>query len=120
MKRLILVTLIATSSTALFSFRQVSEVTVLSEKMDIFYFKVSKAFVGATVVVYSADDSLIFTSKVLHRKVIIDFYLKAAGVFTIKVKKDNKEEVFTYVKEDGFQLQPIDTSMIDSSVSIFQ
>lgn len=73
-------------------------IEVLSTKRDIFYFKSTEDFTGATIEVYSFG-KLIFTDQVVHRKTLIDFYFEKPGVYTIKIIKGSRVEEFTYQKQ---------------------
>lgn len=94
-----------------------SPIKVRSTKLDIFYFKVDKAFIGAVVNVYSPAGDLILSNPIRHHKVIIDFYVEEPGEYTIKIRKDGVEEVFTYIKKDRsplvpFGIEPLEITMV--------
>jgi len=72
-------------------------IEVLSIKRDIFYFKSTEDFTGATIEVYSFG-KLIFTDTLVHRKTLIDFYFEKPGEYTIKIIKGSKVEEFNYQK----------------------
>jgi len=76
-----------------------ASIKVLSVKSDIFYFKVDKELIGATIEVYNAKGELLITDAVRHQKTIVDFYNEAPGNFTIKIKKGEMEEEFLYIKD---------------------
>jgi hypothetical protein len=76
-------------------------VSVISISSDIFYFKVDKSFIGASVMVYSPTGQVILNEKVNHHKAIIDFYEEQAGKYTIVVKKDAEAVDFVYEKYDS-------------------
>ena len=99
MKKFTLVVLMLVASVGTWACPTHTPVCVISVKSDIFYFKVSKTFIGATVEIYSKEGERIRTETVLHHKTIIDFYLENPGVYTIKIKKDNLEHNFSYVKD---------------------
>jgi len=73
-------------------------VSVLSRKMDIFYFKVCKDFIGARIEIYSPDGELLVADEITHPKALVDFYFEKPGDYTIKFVKDDEEESFTYSK----------------------
>jgi hypothetical protein len=75
-----------------------SRIEVLSIKRDIFYFKATEDFTGATIEVYAAD-TLIFTNPLAHRKTLLDFYFEKPGTYTIKITKGSTVEEFTYQKQ---------------------
>ncbi|HEY9005900.1 hypothetical protein [Ohtaekwangia sp.] len=74
------------------------KISVLSKKRDIFYFKVSHEFIGATVQVFSADGQLLMTEEITRHKALIDFYYEKAGEYTIRIIKDNTEKNFNFSK----------------------
>ncbi|HEY9049047.1 MAG TPA: hypothetical protein VIN08_24270 [Ohtaekwangia sp.] len=74
------------------------KISILSKKRDIFYFKVSNEFIGATVQVYSEDGQLLMTEKITHHKALIDFYYEKAGEYKIKIVKDSAEQNFNFTK----------------------
>ena len=120
MKNLITAALILIATSGLIASPKSEPVSVLSVKRDIFYFKVEKSFIGATIEVYANDGQLILTETVIRRKAIVDFYLENPGTYTIKLKKDDKEASFTYEKKDTSKLVPIELESITASVSIAQ
>ena len=75
-------------------------VSVISMNSNIFYFKVDKSFIGATVEVYGAEGELKLSSKISHHKAIIDFYEENAGKYKIVLKKDGNTLDFEYEKLD--------------------
>jgi hypothetical protein len=82
-------------------------VRVLSARMSVVYFKVDKDFIGASVEVYSEKGELILSQDVTHRKALIDFYYETPGIYTIKIKKGDREEVFNYIKGDPAPVAPV-------------
>ena len=71
-----------------------SLVSVLSIKREIFYFKVTKALLGGTVEVYDTHGAIVLTEKVIKRKMIVDFFHREPGTYTIKIVKGDYIEVF--------------------------
>ena len=69
-------------------------VFVISVQREVFYFKVDKEFLGATIEVYDTQGVLLVTEKVIKRKMIIDFFQRAPGLYTIKIAKGNTVEEF--------------------------
>src|SRR6478609_4425208 len=90
-------------------------VVVLSTSHDIFYFKICKTMIGGTVEVYSPEGKVVGTQNLDDRKLIIDFFDMAPGDYTIKVKKENTEETFTYHK-DGYQMVIKESSTVASKL----
>lgn len=122
MKKLILlffVTLILITTSALCAHKS-PPVTVLSTKSDIFYFKVDKTFLGAVVEVYTQDGEKIFAEIVVNRTAIVDFKLGNPGTYTIRLKKDGKEENFNYIKIDSSDRMRVTTASISSHGSMIK
>jgi hypothetical protein len=88
-------------------------IQVLSTKMDIFYFKASKALVGADIHVYSDKGEKIISSVIVHRRTIVDFYHEEAGHYIIEVTKDGQSQRFTFCKTNPSPLIPIDSISTD-------
>jgi hypothetical protein len=78
-----------------------SPVHVVSSRMDVFYFKVDKEFIGAELEIYSQDGVKLFTQTVDHRKVLVDFYFENAGKFVILIKKGDFHAEFNFVKAES-------------------
>ena len=68
--------------------------------MGVFYFKVDKVFLGADLEIYSQDGKKLFTQKVEHRKVLIDFYYEDPAKFIILIKKGDLLEEFQFIKDN--------------------
>lgn len=93
------------------------DVAVLSAKRDIFYFKVAPELIGARVDVYSASGKLLATSRISHRRAIIDFYFEDAGTYSIRITKDDLVLNFDYMKANP---SPIKEGVFEHCVSITQ
>ena len=93
-------------------------VSVISTMNDVFYFKIDKEFVGASVEVYNAKDELIIAKVIPDRRSIIDFYYQDPGKYTIKIKKGEKEEKFVYMKATESPFIEIAPEAIDKSILI--
>jgi len=104
MKKILLILIIVQAATGSYAKCKNAPVSILSTKRDVFYFKVDKILLGATIEVYSSKGELIFTSKITHRKAIVDFYLEDSDTYSIKLKKDDQVQEFTYVKESASPL----------------
>ena len=91
-----------------------SHIEVISTKRDIFYFKSTADFVGATIEVYSFG-KLIFTDEVVQHKTLVDFYFEKPGVYTIKIIKGSRVEEFTFHKNSP---SPYYESETDNHVQI--
>ena len=77
-----------------------SSVHLVSTRMDVFYFKIDKQFIGADLEIYSQDGVKIFTQRVDRRKIIIDFYFENPGKFIIMFKKGDHHEEFNFIKTE--------------------
>lgn len=71
-----------------------NHVSVLLAKREIFYFRVSKEFIGATVDVYDESGKMIVSEKVTRRKTVVDFAHRNPGLYTIRVTKGELSEEF--------------------------
>ncbi len=67
--------------------------------MNVLYFKIDKEFLGAELEIYSMDGKKLFSQKVEHRKVLIDFYYENPGKFIILIKKGDSQEEFEFIKD---------------------
>lgn len=74
-------------------------VQVITSRMNVFYFKVDKEFLGAELEIYSEDGVKLFSQKITERKVLIDFYYENPGKYNILIRKGEVLEQFTFVKE---------------------
>lgn len=77
-----------------------SSVHVVSSRMDVFYFKIDKEFIGAELEIYSQDGQKLMNQKLDHRKVLIDFYFENPGNYIILFKKNGTQEEFKFTKQD--------------------
>jgi hypothetical protein len=77
-----------------------SSVHLVSTRMDIFYFKIDKTFLGAELEIYSQDGVKLFTEKLDRRKILIDFYFENPGKFIIMFKKGDRHEEFSFIKTE--------------------
>jgi len=107
MKKLLLIFLILQASVSSFAKCKSGDVSILSTKRDVFYFKINKVLLGATIEVYSSKGELIFTSKITHRKAIVDFYEEGSDTYSIRLRKNDRVEEFTYIKESSSPLVPV-------------
>ncbi|HEX6223057.1 MAG TPA: hypothetical protein VFZ52_01520 [Chryseolinea sp.] len=67
-------------------------------RMDIYYFKVAKEFLGANMEIYSADGVKLLSQKVERRKVLVDFYYEDPGRYIIHFVKGDAMHEFSFVK----------------------
>jgi hypothetical protein len=94
-----------------------NEVSILSKKRDIFYFKLCKYFLGARVEVYDPEGKIIATEEITANKALIDFYFEKPGKYAIKFKKGNEQKDFTYNK---LTPPPLTVADVDYHVVISQ
>lgn len=73
-------------------------VQVVSKRMNVFYFRVDKTFLGAELNVYSEDGTRLFSQTVSERRVLVDFHYKDQGKYVIRLSKGNVYEEFTFIK----------------------
>lgn len=75
-------------------------VRIMFSRMDVFYFKVHHLLLGADLEIYSPEGVKLHTEKIAHRKVLVDFYYKDSGRYTVKIKKGDVVKEFNFVKKD--------------------
>jgi hypothetical protein len=71
-----------------------SLISVISVDREIFYFRVAKQLLGGTVDVYDQQGLVVHSEKVIKKKMIVDFFHREAGTYTIKITKGEHVEVF--------------------------
>lgn len=72
---------------------------VPSKYKNLFVLKAERKFMGATVEVYYSNGDLVTTHTLEKRKMIIDFCDVKFGEYTIRIKKGNEVEEYSYVKK---------------------
>ncbi|HEV8513127.1 MAG TPA: hypothetical protein VGQ59_07610 [Cyclobacteriaceae bacterium] len=72
------------------------ELTVISDKKHVVYFKVNKSFIGGLVEVYDESQSCLEADSLPHTHTMVHFNEMPAGHYTVKVKKGNKLAEFSY------------------------
>ncbi len=95
---LLIVTLLLSCSVKAYDDPCEKAVEVLSTKMDIFYFKLCKDYMGAIVEVHTQDSVVLASKEIVGNKAVVDFYFEKQGKYLIKVKVAGKEETFEYEK----------------------
>ncbi|MGC4021466.1 MAG: hypothetical protein QM734_05755 [Cyclobacteriaceae bacterium] len=94
------VTLMLLMLTASVSFAKMkqpkADYKVISFKNHALYFKVDKSFIGGTVELYDADNTLIECDDIPHTHTMVDFIDAPSGTYLIKVKKGDKIMEFSY------------------------
>jgi hypothetical protein len=68
-------------------------------KMDVYYFKVAKEFLGADLEIYTGDGVKLLTQKVGRRKVLVDFYYENPGRYVIHFVKGESTQEFNFIKD---------------------
>ena len=68
-------------------------------RMDVYYFKVAKEFLGADLEIYSGDGVKLLTQKVGRRKILVDFYYENPGRYVIHFVKGDSTQEFNYTKD---------------------
>jgi hypothetical protein len=76
-------------------------VRVVSSRMDVFYFKLDKKFVGADLEIYSQDGVKILSQKIVRRKVLVDFYYENKGRYVIHLQKGEVVKEFDFIKAEA-------------------
>jgi hypothetical protein len=66
---------------------------------ELFVYKTEKKFAGATVEILSPNGSVITSSHLQKRKLIIDFASVSLGIYTIRVSKGKETTEITYNKK---------------------
>jgi hypothetical protein len=75
-------------------------VSILAINSSIIYLKIDKNMIGASLEVEDENGNNLVIEKIMHRKVIVDFYFKKPGKYRIKIKMGDIEQVFTYENVD--------------------
>lgn len=75
-------------------------VRVIFSRMDVFYFKVDHLLLGADLEICSSEGTTLHAEKILHRKVLVDFYFKNSGQYIIKIKKGSIIKEFNFIKKE--------------------
>lgn len=92
--------------------QSVDGIRVISEKMDVFYFKVSEELVGASIEVIDPNGKQILVDQVDNRKVLIDFYAEPSGEYTIHIKKDSKDVSVVYNKVSATHAERVEAGYV--------
>jgi hypothetical protein len=71
-------------------------VKVLSTSRYVFYFKVEKELVGGTVEIWTEQNELVQSEKIVRPRTLLDFFYLKPGTYIVKIKKDDKEYTFEY------------------------
>ena len=68
-------------------------------RMDVYYFKIAKEFLGADLEIYSGDGVKLLTQKVGRRKILVDFYYETPGRYIIHFVKGDSTQEFNFTKD---------------------
>lgn len=68
-------------------------------RMDVYYFKVAKEFLGAYLEIYSGDGIKLLSQKVGRRQVLVDFYYENPGRYVIQFVKGDSTQEFNFTKD---------------------
>ena len=68
-------------------------------RMDVYYFKVAKEFLGADLEIYSGDGVKLLSQKIGRRKVLVDFYYEKPGRYVIHFVKGDSTQEFNFIKD---------------------
>ena len=71
-------------------------VSILSTDSSIIYFKLDKEIRHAVLEITDESGNVLVNEKIIHKKVIIDFYFKTAGKYFIKITCGSLVENFTF------------------------
>ena len=74
-----------------------NELTIISVKKHVVYFKVGRSFVGGWVEVYDKDENCLEADSLPHTHTMIHFDKQPAGHYTVKVRKGKKHAEFEYI-----------------------
>ena len=67
--------------------------------MDVIYFKVDKEFLGAEIEIYSSEGVKLLSQKIVHRKVLVDFYYENPGKYIVHIVKGDVQKDFNFTKD---------------------
>ena len=75
---------------------QRKDLTVISNKKRVVYFKVDKSFIGGQVEIYDESKACLEADSLPHTHTMVHFDEMPAGHYTVKVKNGKKAAEFTY------------------------
>lgn len=75
---------------------QKKELTILSIKDQVMYFKVNRSFVGGWVEIYDENKNCLEADSLPHTHTMIYFDEMPPGNYTVKIKKGNNSVEFKY------------------------
>ena len=65
---------------------------------DLFVFKTSRKFLGATIEIIGSNGNVITASQLQKRKLVIDFGGVRHGAYTIRLSKGKETEEYIYIR----------------------
>ena len=68
--------------------------------MDVIYFKIDKEFLGAEIEIYSSQGVKLLSQKIIHRKILIDFYYENPGRYVVHIIKGDIQKEFNFTKDE--------------------
>ena len=68
-------------------------------RMDVYYFKIAKEFLGADLEIYSGDGVKLLSQKVGRRQILVDFYYENPGRYVIHFVKGDSTQEFNFNKD---------------------
>ena len=74
-----------------------NDLTIISVKKHVVYFKVDKSFVGGSVEVFNAGKECVEADSLPHTHTMVYFDEVPAGHYTIKVRKGKHSTEFEYI-----------------------
>jgi hypothetical protein len=98
MKALVMMTLVIGLAATVTAQDKDHKVTVLSNRMDILYLKVSEAYVGGSVTVIDTTGTEVMTTIVSGKKILVDFFSQVSGNYTVRIEKGEFSEELKYHK----------------------
>jgi hypothetical protein len=72
---------------------------ISAKEKDLFVFKVSKSWHGASVEVVAANGDFVSRQRLMKRKMIINFCDVKEGTYKIRISKEGHTEEFQYIKK---------------------
>jgi len=72
------------------------ELTIISNKKRVVYFKVDKSFIGGSVEIYDESKACLEADSLPHTHTMVHFDEMPAGCYTVKVKKGKESTEFNY------------------------
>jgi hypothetical protein len=74
----------------------VNPITIRSVTDGFIYFKIHKKMIGSTIEIRDESQNVLLSDKILEKRLIVDFYHKKPGKYTIQISNNEFELKFTY------------------------